>query len=205
MHMIYSLIPSAAVFLGHIKEQYRMMLTISLADKKFIIECSRHLYVCETGIQRSWLFSVLRKHLILIVTVLGLCGWVWVSGGYRGGFVRSSPHVQQSQGQWLQDGSTTDQGWAHQQQGWGLWENRFKEGKRGSKASYWILLPEFVLKTADVKYDENPINRTSRKKKRKRSAHHYVRPATILHSNMFLNGSWKCFSISFHKVFSTNF
>lgn len=45
MHMIYSLIPSAAAFLGHIKEQYRTMLAIPLTYKNFIIECSRHLSV----------------------------------------------------------------------------------------------------------------------------------------------------------------
>jgi len=34
-YTIYPLIPSAAIFLGHIKEQYRLMLVIPLTYKNF--------------------------------------------------------------------------------------------------------------------------------------------------------------------------
>jgi len=54
------------------------------------------------------------------ISVLGLHGEVWVVGYYRGGFceklLEASPMSNRANASWLQDGPTTGQSQAHQQQ-----------------------------------------------------------------------------------------
>lgn len=67
-------------------------------------------------------------------SVLGLCSKVLVAGNYSCGFCEKLPEASPvfigANVSWLLDGHAAGQGWAHQQQRWNLWNNRFKKKKK---------------------------------------------------------------------------